>query len=266
MSQLTHASVSRQQKVFYAAVGLLAAWVGAWGLVAPAYVDWALPWIVPPLHARFLGAMYVSGATFMLGAILARHWSAIRVIVPMISIWTGTLLLVSLLYLPAFDFTHHQVWIWFAAYLIYPVIAAIIAWRKRTSADHGTGPAVPQALKQYLLAQGVLVTLLALVLLFLPQVGASLWPWPITPLLTQLYGAPFLAYGLGSLYATRQAAKSDLTLFLLGTAVFTATVLAASIIHLALFSFNAPASWLWFAGFGLATLILVLSAGHSLRT
>ena len=47
--------------------------------------------MVPPLHARFLGAMYLSGATFMLLGLAARQWAEMRVTVPMIAIWTGML-------------------------------------------------------------------------------------------------------------------------------------------------------------------------------
>lgn len=65
-------SITRANQALYLAVGALALWVGAWGFFLPEHVDWALPWSVPLLHARFLGAMYLSGATFMLGAVRAR--------------------------------------------------------------------------------------------------------------------------------------------------------------------------------------------------
>jgi hypothetical protein len=246
--------IDRGQRIFYGAVALLAAWVGFWGFFVPTAVDWALPWIVPPLHARFLGAMYLSGATFAIGAMLARRWSTIRVIVPMISVWTGSLLLVSLLYLGSFEFTHHQVWIWFAAYVVYPLLAAWIAWRMRSDRRAGDGPEVPRVLRTYLLAQGVVVTAFAAFLLLLPQVAGSVWPWAITPLLTQIYAAPFLSYGFGSLYAARQQALADVRLYLLGTAVFAALVLIASAIHVGLFSSDKAATWLWFGGFALGVL------------
>ena len=54
-------TVSRGERVYFAAVGLLALWVGVWGFLIPGQVDKALPFLVPPLHARFLGAMYLSG-------------------------------------------------------------------------------------------------------------------------------------------------------------------------------------------------------------
>jgi hypothetical protein len=250
------AAVSRGQKLLYGAVFVLAAWVGAWGFFAPAQVEWALPWPVPPLHARFLGAMYFSGATFMVGALLARHWSSIRVVVPMISLWTGTLFVVSLFYLPTFDFGRPQAWIWFAAYVVFPIAAAWIAWRMRSNADRGGGPSLPAGLRAYLTLQGAAVTLLAAGLLLFPGTAVRLWPWAISPLLTQMYGAPFLSYGLGSLYAARQSTRSEVLLFLVGTLVFAVGVLVASVLHLSLFAPASPSARVWFGGFGLAALAL----------
>src|SRR5687767_6939157 len=59
--------VTRGQRIYFGAVGLLALWVGIWGYFIPGQVDKAIPWLVPPLHARFLGAMYLSGTAFMIG-------------------------------------------------------------------------------------------------------------------------------------------------------------------------------------------------------
>jgi hypothetical protein len=42
--------VSRNQKIFFAAVGALALWVGLWGFFIPTHVDKAIPWLVPFLH------------------------------------------------------------------------------------------------------------------------------------------------------------------------------------------------------------------------
>ena len=72
-------AVTRGQRIYFAAVGLLALWVGIWGYFIPGRVDQAIPWLVPPLHARFLGAMYLSGTTFMVGSILARYYAEVRV-------------------------------------------------------------------------------------------------------------------------------------------------------------------------------------------
>jgi hypothetical protein len=245
-------------------VAALALWVGAFGFLVPAQVEWALPWPVPPMHARFLGAMYLSGASFMIGAIAARRWSTVRIVVLMCATWTGMLLLVSLFHLPQFDWRKPQVWIWFLAYSAFPLGAAAIGWRRRRVTATGPCRALPVVLRRYLAGAGVLIVALAVALFVAPTALAAVWPWAITPLLAQIYSAPFLSYGVGSIFAARQRCFADVRLYLGATLVFTAGVLTASIIHRSLFSAAQVSDWLWFAGFGGATLTLAAGAALAL--
>ncbi len=246
------------QRIYFAAVGLLALWVGTWGYFIPARVDAAIPWLVPPLHSRFLGSMYLSGFAFMLGCIFARRWAEVRVVVPMIAIWTGMLFIVSLFYLDQFDYSRTQVWIWFAAYLIYPLIALWLTWNYRDdkSSEKKFSAQLPTWCKIYLAAQGVVVTALALALLFMPTFMTSLWPWKITPLLAQIYSSPFLSYGIGSLLLSRREYWSETRIAIIATLVFSAGVFIASLLHRNLFTINETADVLWFSGFGVATIAL----------
>lgn len=251
-------SITRAHKIYFGAVGLLALWVGIWGYLIPAHVDEAIPWLVPPLHARFLGAMYLSAATAMGGGIWARRWAEVRVVVPAIAAWTGMLFIISLFYLDEFDFGISQVWIWFSAYFFYPLIAIWLAWQKRAVDITPSGATMPKWANIYLLGQGIIVTMLALVLLFLPDFMVAEWPWKITPLLAQLYSAPFLAYGLASLMMFRRTTWLETRIAIQAILVFAIGVLLASIIHRNLFSTGDIADWLWFGGFTLAVLMLSL--------
>jgi hypothetical protein len=250
--------VTRSQKIYYGFVLALAALIGVVGLFFPAQALQVLPFMVPPLHARFLGAMYLSGATFMGLNILATHWAEVRVVNPMISIWTGMLGMISLFHLSAFDWGRIQVWIWFIAYINYPLLAAWIAWQQRSHAQSPAGPPLSHSLRLYLYLQGGLVTLLALSLLIAPQWMATLWPWKITPILAQIYSAPFLSYGLGSLYAVSQRTWLEVRIVIYATLVFTLGVLMASLCHADLFDFGRLATWGWFSGFALSSLALAL--------
>ncbi|HWQ14326.1 MAG TPA: hypothetical protein VNL77_16120 [Roseiflexaceae bacterium] len=250
------AEISRMQKVFFGCVLALAANVGVIGMFNPPHAVNTLPFAVPPLHARFLGAMYLSGATFMALAILARRWHEVRVVTPMVSVWTGLLGLVSLLHLEAFDWAREQVWTWFAAYIAFPLIAAWMAWQQRAVEDPPEGAPLGPALRGYLAAQGAAVTLLALGLLLVPDALAARWPWKATPLLVQIYSAPFMSYGVGSLLAARRRAWAEVRIMIAATLVFTVGVLGASLVHRGLFAPAAPATWLWFGGFALATAVL----------
>src|SRR5205807_9980616 len=115
----------------------------------------ALPFVVPPLHARFLGAMYLSGLTFMVGAALARTWAEVRVVPPMTAVWTGGLLVVSLIHFGEFDLGEPQDQVWFAAYVAYPLIALWLTWRHRGVAhERLAGAPLPTWASTYLAVQG----------------------------------------------------------------------------------------------------------------
>ncbi|HEX9926715.1 MAG TPA: hypothetical protein VGD99_28975, partial [Anaerolineae bacterium] len=150
------------------------------------------------------------------------------------------------------------VWVWFVAYIGYPLIAAWIAWQQRRQRDHLVGPPLSTMLCSYFYLQGGIVTILALSLLLFPTLMTTLWPWNITPVLAHIYSAPFLSYGLGSLYAARQQTWAEVRIVVYATLVFTLGVLSASLLHAGLFDFGAVSAWLWLGGFALATLALVL--------
>ena len=258
-------TVTHGQKIYFAAVGLLALWVGIWGYFIPNQVDKAIPWLVPPLHARFLGAMYLSGTAFMIGGILSHYYGEVRVMVRVIPIWTGMLFIVSLFYLNEFDYSRAQVWIWFGAYLIYPLIALWLMWNDRHFGEQISGAVLPGWVRGYLAIQGVIVTILALSLLFFPESMVAVWPWKITRLLAQIYSAPFLAYGLSSLMLSRQQTWTEIRVVVMATFVFALGVLLASFIHYQLFALINVSSLLWFGGFLLATIMLGLLTILTLR-
>jgi hypothetical protein len=94
----------------------------------------------------------------------------------------------------------------------------------------------------------------------------AVWPWKITRLLAQLYSAPFLAYGLSSLLLSWQRTWLEVRVFVISAFVLASGVLVASLIHRGLFSSANAATWLWFGGFLLATVILGLLSVRSIRT
>jgi hypothetical protein len=115
-------------------------------------------------------------------------------------------------------------------------------------------------LRVYLYAQGAIATLLAICLALAPAAMTTVWPWSIPTLVAHIYCAPFLAYGLGSLYAARQRDWSEVGIVVYGTLVFALGVLIASMLHANLFDPRSLSAWLWFGGFGVATLALAAFA------
>jgi hypothetical protein len=251
------AQVTLPQRFYLGAVAALAVWVGIWCYCIPTMSESAIPWHVPPLCATFLGAMYLSGAVFNATCMCARRWADIRVIMPMIAIWTGGLLIISLFYLPVFDFSRSQTWTWFGAYVVYPLIALGLMWthrRERVSAVDA--PALPGWARWYLLAQGCLMVALALALLCVPQTMLALWPWSTGRLMLQLYSAPLFSYGIGSFILWRQRGWQEIRLALLAMGVFTGAEFVASLRYLTALNGPALAIALWLLWLGATTGML----------
>jgi hypothetical protein len=257
--------VTRAHRVYFAFVGAFALWVGFWGYFVPGEISRAIPWQVPPLHARFIGSMYLSGMVLMGLSLIARHLVEVRTAVPMAAIWTGMLLVVSLFHLKEFDYSLTQVWFWFGAYIAYPLIGAWLAYVYQPPPAAKGSATVPDWVRVYLLAQGVVCTGLAACLFFAPVWMASLWPWRITPLLTQIYSGPFLSYGVGSLLLARQRHWIDLRIALASMFAFAALVLVASFFHRPTFGQIGMSAQLWFGGFALATAILAFLSYRAMR-
>jgi hypothetical protein len=247
-------TVTRNQKIYFAAVGALALWVAFWGLLIPERVDKAIPWLVPPLHARFIGAIYLSAVLLMGASMMAHYYDEVRVATVVVSIWTGALFVISLFYLSEFDFSRSPVWFWFGAYISYPLIGFWIAWTQRDTRDESKSPSLPNWIRNYFLAQGLILTVLALALFFAADFMVTIWPWNITRMLAQIYSGPFLAFGLGSLMLSRQRTWLEVRIGVWGIFVLAVGVLVASLIHRSLFSASSLSTWVWFGGFSLVAL------------
>ena len=250
------AGVTWFERAYFLAVGALAAAVGVPTYFVPANAAKVLPFAVPPLHARLIGAMYLSGLALMLGATFARRWSDVRLVPAITAIWTGGLLLVTLLHLEAFDFATTQTQIWFWAYVAYPLIGIWLLVRRRHLRDVAAADRrLPTGGRRWLAGQGVVLSALGAALLVAPATIAEGWPWPVTPLLAQIYSAPLLAYGIGSLLLSRCPTWRETRIGVVGIGLFALLALIGSVIHRELFASGDPAAWAWFA------LLAAMTAG-----
>ena len=260
--------VTRGQRIYLGAVAALALWVGFWCYFIPARSAVAIPWSLPTLCATFLGSMYLSGATFNATCMLARRWVDVRVVMPMIAMWTGGLTIISMFYLPLFDFTRIQVWIWFGAYILYPLIALGLMWthRRQSGVYPLDEPLIPDWTRRYLRVQGSLMVLLGLGLLLAPKVTGLLWPWHTGRLMLQLYSAPLLTYGIGSFIFARRRAWSEIRLGLIAIGVFTGAELATTLYHLSLMDGHPLSIAIWFAWLTVTTGMLTVLSRKAFET
>ena len=255
--------VARWEKLFFAAVGLSALWIGFWGYFLPE-IQKSIPFSIPPLHARFLGAMYLSAFVLLLGGCLYNRWSEITVVPVMTAVWTTGIFVVSMLHTDLFDFSKIQTWIWFVAYGVYPAIALWLVWQHRGQIFATPARSlVPAWVRGFLITQGILLVALAGALFVAPASMVDVWPWEITPELAQLYSAPFLAFGTGSLLLARMEEWNPMRTGAITMAVFTLGVLTASFIHRNLFSASELPDQLWFGLFALASLSAIFLSMRS---
>jgi hypothetical protein len=251
--------ITKGQRLFYGVICAAALLVAVLGLFSPKYLASIFTWMVlPPLHARFVGAIYLFGAVFMAGCLAARTQAEVRWAVQLIGIWTGMLFIISLLNLSAFDFKLLPVWIWFISYITYPIISIWMTWGqpKPQQADMLPGTSLPAWSKGFLLTQGIAISALAVLLFFIPSFMSTIWPWKVTSALAQMYAGPLLSYGLGSLLFSRQDTWLGIRAIVPGMFAFTVATVIVSFMHINLFSFTELADLLWFTSFGIATVIL----------
>ena len=251
--------ITRAQRIFFAVICAAASLVAVLGLFNSEYLASIFTWLeLPPLHAGFVGAIYAFGAVFMAGCLVARYQAEVRWAVQLIGIWTGMLLVISLLNLSAFNFVRLPVQIWFASYIIYPFIAfwMTVTQPHLIKARDLSGPRLAGWAKGFLFLQGILFTLLALLLFFAPAFMTTVWPWRVTQVLAQMYAGPLLSYGLGSLLFSRQETWTGVRAILPGMLVFSATTVVISFFHISLFAFNELPDLVWFGWFLVSSIIL----------
>lgn len=244
------------QKLYFAAVGLLALWVGSWGYFIPSRVDQAIPWLVPPLHARFLGAMYLSGVAFMIGAILSRFHAEVRITIRMIVIWTGMLFIVSLFYLGEFDYTHPPVWFWFGAYLIYPLIGLQLILKYRTLQEKSKRTRFTGLGKRLFFGAGCGDDLIGRLPFDCAAVHGKCLALENYCVARSNVFSSISVLWIRELTLSRQQMWMEARVAVIGIFVFTFGVFLASLIHRELFSITNMAVWVWFGSFLLATVTL----------
>ena len=242
----------RAYKPFFLVVALFALWVGAWGFAAPAEVGRALPWTVTPLHARFIAAIYLAGLLAMVWSFFADTVAEVRIPVALASLWTGALLLVSMLHLGEFDFGKAQVAFWMFAYAIFPLWGGWLYFsRGAVATAERRSPADPA-----LLLVAAVCLLLAAALLLAPAIMVAAWPWKMPPLLASIYAGPFFAYGVCAFMLAREARPQSRRIVLSSMLAFTVLALLASLLHRGVFRFDAAPAWVWFGGFLIAAAVL----------
>ena len=212
--------------------------------------------IKPAMSTVWLGASYAFGAIAIVAMLSVRKWSA--AIVPVLATWIFSLVVcaATLIHLDRFFLGTINFYVWFAIYILLPVVLPVIWWLNRT---HDPGPQPSDMLLSRTIAvaagsMGVVFGLLSLVLVFSPSTAAAFWPWVLTPLVSRVIGAWLLFITTGLLSMLFERRYIAYRYYLLPAAVWFAIFFAASFFHMDNFDFSRPTAYIWFALTAIASL------------
>jgi hypothetical protein len=264
-------SALKLRRIYFFVVLWFTLWVGFFGFFRPEEILRALPWPVPPFHARFIGAIYLAATVFLLLSLLSRSLLATRTIVRIAFWWTGWLLVVTFLHWSTFDFARTQVWFWVVAYIAFPLAAAWLAWGPpgREGETPPAGALVREAwIPPLLRGLGILLGALALAFFLFPARAVDFWPWKISPFLAQVYSGPLLGLGIGLFGLGARRNWVEVKIPAIGLAVAAVLALAASAVHRSAFTPGSVSAVVWFTTLGLVAALagtLVIKASRAPR-
>ncbi|SFT50456.1 hypothetical protein SAMN05660657_01118 [Geodermatophilus amargosae] len=183
--------------------------------VADRYWAWT---ISTEATAAFLGAAYGAGAVLSALSLRQDRWSAIRVPVLTVAVFTVLTLAATLIHthrlhlLTGGPVARAVAWTWLGVYLVVPALCLLVVLGQEIR--RGARPAalrpIPRWLTGLLAVEGALmgaagVALFAggLAVHHHVETVATFWPWEVTPLSAQVIGAWLLALGFAAALVVR---------------------------------------------------------------
>lgn len=219
-------------------------------------------WSLTPFNTRFLGAIYLASLV-ALSMLLVTHRRAlaIRLIVPMMWVFTTVVLVVSCLQIEQFDLTRRTTAIWFGVYAADCLGSSYYLWHYRKPIFTVSQP-LPRRWQRYLQWQAAILGVYGFGLLLLPAQFGQFWPWPLDALHCQLYSGMFLTGAAGAALLSRQATAMELWAFGLIQLTLSGLVLAGVVIvdiAVRRINWGSFGNWAW-----MGAVLLVAIAGLAL--
>lgn len=241
-------------------IGLNAGFVAAFGLLSPKAFDEAFTWaVLPPLHARFVGALYLWGTIVLAVAAVTRRRSVWWPIAVGAAIFTTSMLVLTVWNSNAFDWSKTPVKVWVIAYILFPIMTIPFAWRFRHADPDDRDEPLPIGLAVMLRVVAVALALVGIALLVARRPMAERWPWPVSNGVAQFYGGPFITIAWCA-WAFSRRPRRDIRGFAVALGVLGAVVIAISMLHRSLFNTGRLSTWVWFVGSVALVIVGTLTA------
>ncbi len=215
--------------------------------------------IEPALTPMILGSVYLGGAYFFLRAARARHWHTVKGGFVPVGTFATLMGVATIAHWDKFLHTRPSFWIWAGLYFTTPVL---IFWtwltnRRHDAAATGGDLLLPAGTSRIIAIGGGLSMLTSAFLFLLPGTAATIWPWPLTPLTSQVMGAIF-ALGIAGLGAPFDRRWTTARTLLQVAALMLALIIVAGVRASAELDPANPMTWLLTAGFGAVLAAIVV--------
>jgi hypothetical protein len=258
--------IAIRERVYFAVIAVAALFVTWLGFFKPARMDESFTWAeLPPLHARFVGALYLFGGIYMISCCAARYLAQVRPAIPAVVLFTALLFLITALNPDAFDYNLTPPKVWTLSYIVYPLLGiGLLLFQRRRPGVVPPGPALPRWARNALVAQAVVFGVTGVLLLVARETMVDAWPWPISNGLAQFYGGPFIAYAWTSWAYSRSRTWREAITVLPAMLSFVVATLVVSIVHDELFSVSDVEDWVWFGVFGALSVALTAMCATAL--
>jgi hypothetical protein len=186
------------------------------------------PWELTPFNSRFIGGFYLAATLAAAIVLIHDRWAPARVLTALAFMFTGLVLLVSIIHADRFFSDRPLTWAWFALYTLLPLYTGYALWTHRHLRT--AGEPAPVWLRVAMGISAALAGAYGLGLLVAPVTLTKFWPWPVDAFHGRLYAAVPMALALAALLLIKHSTRADLfgtgaTLFAAGAWIILGVVL-----------------------------------------
>jgi hypothetical protein len=187
-----------------AIAGLLVLIIGLPLYLVPQNSDAYFSWSVSPLSAAFLGGAYLSAAVIEFSAARKRIWANARIAVPAVFIFTVLTLFVTLGNANRYHFNapgfvqSAGTWAWLVVYVVVPPIMLVVLAMQlfRGGSDPIREWPIPVSLRAVFGVGALALLVGGATMLVDPGAASWMWPWDLTFVTGQAFGAWMIGFGV----------------------------------------------------------------------
>jgi hypothetical protein len=187
-----------------AIAGLLVLIIGLPLYLVPQNSDAYFSWSVSPLSAAFLGGAYLSAAVIEFSAARKRIWANARIAVPAVFIFTVLTLFVTLGNANRYHFNapgfvqSAGTWAWLVVYVVVPPIMLVVLAMQlfRGGSDPIREWPIPVSLRAVFGVGALALLVGGATMLVDPGAASWMWPWHLTSVTGQAFGAWMIGFGV----------------------------------------------------------------------